>query len=87
MFPCPASVSLATINPMPRFLLCPPNYFDVVDQKNPYMSRESAVDRVKARIQWETLCSALQQNGCQLETIDAVQARGEYGLGMKAFMP
>ncbi|HME35467.1 MAG TPA: hypothetical protein VKF84_09530 [Candidatus Sulfotelmatobacter sp.] len=51
------------------------------------MSRESAVDRVKARIQWETLCSALQQNGCQLETIDAVQARGEYGLGMKAFMP
>jgi hypothetical protein len=28
---------------MRKVLLCPPDYFDVVDQKNPYMSRESAV--------------------------------------------
>ena len=66
---------------MPRVLLCPPNYFDVVDQKNPYMvcptpaegSRQSAVDRVKARSQWETLCRVLQQNGCEVETIDPVE--------------
>src|ERR1039457_5304834 len=66
---------------MPKVLLCPPNYFDVVDQKNPYMacpdlaegSRESAVDRVKARSQWESLCSVLQQNGCEIELIDAVE--------------
>lgn len=58
---------------MPRVLLCPPHYFDLVDQKNPYMSRDSAVDRVKARSQWETLCCVLQQNGCEVETIPAVE--------------
>jgi N-dimethylarginine dimethylaminohydrolase len=58
---------------MPRALLCPPDYFDVVDQKNPYMSRESAVDRVKARSQWENLCSVLQQSGCEIETIGPVE--------------
>jgi N-dimethylarginine dimethylaminohydrolase len=67
---------------MPRVLLCPPNYFDVVDKKNPYMvfaetvegSRQSSVDRVKAQRQWETLCSVLQQNGCEIETIEPVEA-------------
>jgi N-dimethylarginine dimethylaminohydrolase len=58
---------------MPKVLLCPPTYFDVVDEKNPYMSRECAVDRVKARSQWEALGNALQQSGCQLETIDPVE--------------
>ena len=58
---------------MLKVLLCPPNYFDVVDQKNPYMSRESAVDRVIARKQWEALCSVLQQSGCELHVIDAVE--------------
>jgi N-dimethylarginine dimethylaminohydrolase len=66
---------------MPRALLCPPNYFDVVDQKNVYMvcpepaegSRGSAVDRVKARSQWEMLCNVLQEKGCEVETIDPVE--------------
>ena len=58
---------------MPTVLLCPPHYFDVVDQKNPYMSRESAVDRGKARSLWETLCGVLQQNGCEVETVDPVE--------------
>ena len=52
-----------------RVLLCPPAYFDVVDQKNPYMSANSGVDREKAQRQWQTLCSALEQAGCQVETI------------------
>jgi N-dimethylarginine dimethylaminohydrolase len=57
---------------MPKVLLCPPDYFDVVDQKNPYMSNECAVDRVKARTQWENFCGVLQQNGCEVHTIDPV---------------
>ena len=57
---------------MPRLLLCPPDYFDVVDQKNPYMSRESVVDRAKARIQWENLRNVLQQNGCEIETVSPI---------------
>jgi arginine dihydrolase len=58
---------------MPTVLMCPPNYFDVVDQKNPYMLREHAVDRAKARGQWENLCSVLQQSGCAIETVDPVE--------------
>jgi arginine dihydrolase len=58
---------------MLKVLLCPPNYFDVVDQKNSYMSRESPVDRVKARSQWENLCSILQQCGCEVEIVDPVE--------------
>jgi N-dimethylarginine dimethylaminohydrolase len=53
-----------------RVLLCPPTYFDVVDQKNPYMSGDPPVDRVKARTQWQALCTALQESGCEVETID-----------------
>jgi N-dimethylarginine dimethylaminohydrolase len=58
---------------MAKVLLCPPNYFDVVDQKNPYMTRASAVDRLKARIQWDALCNVLQRSGCEVETIDPVE--------------
>jgi N-dimethylarginine dimethylaminohydrolase len=53
--------------------MCPPDYFDVVDQKNPYMSRESVVDRVKARSQWDALCALLQQNGYEVDTVDPVE--------------
>jgi N-dimethylarginine dimethylaminohydrolase len=56
---------------MPRqVLLCPPTFFDVVDQKNPYMSGKSPIDRAKARAQWQALSSALQQCGYEVETID-----------------
>jgi N-dimethylarginine dimethylaminohydrolase len=58
---------------MTKVLLCPPNYFDVVDQKNPYMTGASVVDRVKARSQWDALCSVLQRSGCEVETIDPVE--------------
>ena len=52
-----------------RVLLCPPTYFDVVDQKNPYMAAKQSVDREKAQRQWQALYSALDQAGCQVETI------------------
>src|SRR5947209_6488875 len=58
---------------MPKVLLCPPDFFDVVDQKNPYMSKESPVDHRKARAQWDSLRAALEQNGCEIATIGPVQ--------------
>ena len=58
---------------MPKVLVCPPDYFDVVDQKNPYMSKTLAVDRGKARTQWENFCNVLQQVGCELEIIKPVE--------------
>jgi len=36
------------------------------------MTGASAVDRVRARQQWDALCGALQQNGCQIQTITPV---------------
>jgi arginine dihydrolase len=54
---------------MKQVLLCPPDFFDVVDRKNPYMSEHVSVDREKAERQWQSLRSALQQTGCTVETI------------------
>jgi arginine dihydrolase len=53
-------------------LLCPPNYFDVLDMKNPYMLGESPVDKQKARTQWEALRIALEKAGVKIETIEPV---------------
>jgi N-dimethylarginine dimethylaminohydrolase len=50
-------------------LLCPPAYFDVVDRKNSYMLPNTSVDQENAQRQWQALCSALEQTGCQVETI------------------
>lgn len=58
---------------MPKVLMCPPDYFDVIDQKNPHMTREHAVDRVNARTQWDSLCSVLQQNGFEVDTVNPVE--------------
>ena len=55
-----------------RVLLCPPAYFGVVDRKNPYMLPDSSVDHENAQRQWQALCSALEQTGCQVETIAPV---------------
>jgi N-dimethylarginine dimethylaminohydrolase len=55
-----------------RVLLCPPDYFDVIDCKNPYMSGKKPVDRARAKQQWQALCAALSQNGCEVETIPPV---------------
>ena len=69
----PTFKATASISFMLRVLVCPPDYFDVIDQKNPYMSPSRAVDRAKARTQWENFCSVLQQNGCEIETIMPVE--------------
>lgn len=55
-----------------RVLLCRPDYFDVVDCKNPYMSGSAPVDRAKALKQWQSLGAALAQNGCEVETISPI---------------
>jgi N-dimethylarginine dimethylaminohydrolase len=77
-----------------RVLLCPPAYFDVVDQKNPYMSETTRVDRAKAQQQWQTLRSALERTGCQVETIapvpgleDMVFAANQVFVGAGALHP
>ena len=61
-----------TFQQMPKpVLLCSPAFFDVVDQKNPYMS-QLAVDQEKAARQWQALRGALEQAGCQIEIVPPV---------------
>lgn len=68
--PClKARTSLPSQQMAKHVLLCPPSYFEVVDQKNPYMLEKSSVDREKAQRQWQALRTALEQAGCQVETI------------------
>ncbi len=52
-----------------RVLLCSPDFFDVIDQKNPYMSANAPVDHEKAQRQWRALRSALEQAGYEVETV------------------
>jgi len=54
-------------------LLCPPDYFDVLDVKNPYMiGQAGTIDKVLARRQWEALRGAFEASGKPVELIEAV---------------
>jgi len=54
-------------------LLCPPDHFDVVDVKNPFMEgRAGTVDRERAREQWEALGAAFRRAGLEVETLEPV---------------
>lgn len=60
--------------PDPRaVLMCPPDDFDVVDVKNPFMEGNlGAVDRPRAREQWDALRAAFESAGVPVETVPPV---------------
>ncbi len=45
---------------MNNILLCPPDYFTVIDTKNPYMNREQSTNLDLAKKQWNTLLEIYQ---------------------------
>lgn len=52
-------------------LMCPPNYYDVVDVKNPYMMGQMGkVDRARARRQWDDLHAAFVEVGLTVSLIE-----------------
>lgn len=52
-------------------LLCPPDHYQVLQVKNPYMSGHvGGVDREKARLQWQQLRDAFEASGMPVETIE-----------------
>jgi N-dimethylarginine dimethylaminohydrolase len=53
-----------------RFLMCPPRYFSVVYQINPWMDGQVPVDGELATKQWDTLVETLVAAGAEVETID-----------------
>jgi len=50
-----------------RFLLCPPDYFGVLYEINPWMNKDVRVDVDLAHTQWNNLVAALREAGAQLE--------------------
>jgi N-dimethylarginine dimethylaminohydrolase len=56
---------------MRRVLFCPPEHFDVIDVKNPFMRGAAPVDRTRARRQWEAVCSAFAEAGHDVVTLPA----------------
>lgn len=68
--------SLKNCAPMPEpagVLMCPPEHYDVIDVKNPFMTGQvGAVNKGLARKQWEELKAAFEQAGKPVELIAPV---------------
>lgn len=50
--------------------MCPPSYFGVLYEINPWMHREVSVDRDRAREQWLALRAALEDAGAAVEAME-----------------
>lgn len=55
-----------------RFLMCPPTYFDVVYEINPWMDLGVPVDAGRALAQWEHLRATYEAHGHRVEVIAPV---------------
>jgi N-dimethylarginine dimethylaminohydrolase len=54
----------------PWFLLCPPDYYGIEYEINPWMSRSRNANHRRARQQWEALRKTLTELGAQVSLID-----------------
>lgn len=54
------------------YLMCPPEYFDVVYEINPWMDRTVPVDRGRAVRQWQSLVDVYRGLGHTVELLEAV---------------
>lgn len=50
----------------PTFLVCPPTFFAIQYEINPFMSQENAVDHSAAYSQWDDWCTCLGAAGAEL---------------------
>ena len=54
-------------------VMTPPDHFDVIDVKNPFMAGNAGtVDRTRARAQWEAMRVAFTAEGAQVATLSAL---------------
>lgn len=54
---------------MPKLLLCPPDYFGIEYEINPWMNRAQNALPELARAQWQGLHDKLQSLGCEIEVV------------------
>src|SRR5438477_8161752 len=59
---------------MARLLMCPPTYYNIEYEINPWMSRLKAAHADTAKAQWENLYGTLTREcGAQVELLEPVQ--------------
>ncbi|MBI5631474.1 MAG: hypothetical protein HY921_11385 [Elusimicrobia bacterium] len=65
---CPAMPEPAAV------LMCPPDYYDVVDVKNPLMAgKVGTVNKSLAHRQWEDVCAAFERAGKSVRRIEPIR--------------
>jgi N-dimethylarginine dimethylaminohydrolase len=57
------------MSPQPRILMCPPDYYGIEYEINPWMSRSRGSNRVQAVEQWTALADILRGLGVQVEVM------------------
>ncbi|QQS43880.1 hypothetical protein IPM65_07150 [Candidatus Roizmanbacteria bacterium] len=58
---------------MKKLLLCPPTFYDIRYEINPWMDRNNAIDKTKAQEEYNTLTYAYDQLGIQYEELGCVE--------------
>jgi N-dimethylarginine dimethylaminohydrolase len=53
--------------PQPRILMCPPDYYGIEYEINPWMHVDQGATRERAQAQWHRLCQTLRGLGVQVE--------------------
>jgi N-dimethylarginine dimethylaminohydrolase len=57
----------------PRILMCPPDYFGIEYEINPWMNVQKGSDAARARQQWDALHSSLRELSVTVELIEPVK--------------
>ncbi|MEZ6044542.1 MAG: hypothetical protein R3C11_02960 [Planctomycetaceae bacterium] len=57
----------------PRFLMCPPDYFRIEYEINPWMHKEDQNDHENSIAQWKALHKVLEKIGCQIAEVKPVE--------------
>jgi N-dimethylarginine dimethylaminohydrolase len=57
----------------PHILMCPPDFYGIEYEINPWMSRGRQSDSALSRAQWQALYSLLVDRGAHIELIDPVE--------------
>src|SRR6266446_1483141 len=61
-----------SMSPAPRVLMCPPDYYGIEYEINPWMHREVASDPMHSLVQWWALHDALRDLGALIERLEPV---------------
>src|SRR5579872_2020412 len=59
--------------PAPTILMCPPDFYGIEYEINPWMSRSRASDERRARDQWQALFELLSRLGTEIRLMPAVR--------------